>query len=181
MVEKHIAYVALLRGINVGGNHMVPMKRLAAHFEELGFTDVKTLLASGNVVFKTTKPFDSIRPLLESAFLRSFGFAIPSIVWPISDIVTLIKDQPFKKIKSAPSLRLYITFLSESTKSTLVIPYISPDGSFTILAKERKLIASVLDTAKAKTPQVMQVLEKNFGKNITTRNWNTVQKIAALG
>ncbi len=171
-------YVALLRGINVGGNKKVPMAELKKTLEKLGFKNVRTLLASGNVVFEAAS--DNTGELLKTittALEKKFKFSIPVILLPFSGIEKIIELEPFKKIKLTPETRLYVTFLSEKTKSKLPLPYHSPDDSFQILSMNDRAIFSVLDLSKTQTPDVMNILEKEFGKNITTRNWNTVEKI----
>lgn len=173
-VEK---YVALLRGINIGGHKKVPMKELKKALEKEGFLNVKTLLNSGNVVFEGEKePAFKIQEVLE----KTFGFSIDTIVLPFEKIEKIVDSDPFKKIAVTPQIRLYITFLPEKSKSTLAIPYLSDDQSFTIIEATDLAVFSVLDLDKSKTVEGMKILEKEFGKHITTRNYNTVVKIAAL-
>ena len=169
--------VALLRGINVGGNKKVPMKELKHLLEEQGFTEVKTLLNSGNVVFEGKKiSSGALSKLLED----HFGFAIPTIVRPFADIEKITRAEPFKKIKVTPKKRLYISFLSAKSTEEIKIPYVSADKSFKIIQVTDHAVFSVLDLAKNKTPSAMMILEKTFGKAITTRNYNTVVKLAGM-
>ena len=174
-------YIVLLRGINVGGHKKVPMADLKKLLEKTGFHNVNTLLASGNVVFESDE--ENNNKLLEkitSALEKKFGFSIPVVLRGFSDIEILIILDPFKSIKVTPKTRLYATFLSEKPKKKSLTGYTSPDKSFKIISAEKDTIFSVLDAAIAKTPEVMGVLEKEYGKNITTRNWNTVVKISKL-
>jgi uncharacterized protein (DUF1697 family) len=181
-------YVALLRGINVGGHKKVPMTDLKKFLEKAGFQNVRTLLASGNVVFSQRDGLpeseeENINKLLEkiSTILeKKFGFSIPVLLRKFSEIEDLIKLNPFKDIKVTPQIRLYATFLPEKLKKKTSVSYTSPDKSFKIISAEKDTIFSVLDLTKSKTPEAMGILEKEFGKNITTRNWNTVVKISKL-
>jgi uncharacterized protein (DUF1697 family) len=171
-------FVALLRGINVGGNKKVPMADLKTVFEKLGYKNVKTILASGNVIFEAPeKNTDKLAKTIGPAMEKKFKFPIPLLIRPASGIEKMLAKDPFKKIKVTQETRLYVTFLPEKTKSKLPIPYKSPDGSFEILRMEDDALFSHLDLTKTGTIEVMNVLEKEFGKNITTRNWNTVQKL----
>ena len=77
-------------------------------------------------------------------------------------------------------LRLYVTFLKESPKEEFPLPWKSQDGAFQMLEINDRMIFSILDVSVSKTTDAMNVLEKNFGKEITTRNWNTLLKIVAL-
>ncbi len=176
--------VALLRGINVGGNKKVPMADLKKALEKAGCKNVKTLLASGNVVLEAKEKGAALRKKLEALLEKTFGFEIPTIVRTMDDVQALVKRAPFTKIAVTENTRLYVTFLGESPKpkGTISIPYRAPTGDFEILATTKTEVISVLTLKPGvTTPKVMEVLEKEFGKDVTTRNWNTVEKIAALG
>lgn len=174
-------YAAFLRGINVGGpGRTVKMEPLRKAFEDCGYENVKTLLASGNVVFET-KEVDqkSLRANIEAGLKRVFGIEISVILRSVKEMRALVKENPFKNVKVTPKTRLYITFLSEPAKSNLKTPYKSLKGDYKILDVTKGHIVSVLDlSAGSGTVQAMDILEKEFGTNITTRNWNTVQKVA---
>lgn len=175
-------YVALLRGINVGGNKKVPMAVLKKSLEKLGCNSVTTLLASGNVVFDAADTDKKVLiAKLEEHLEKTFGFTIPVILRTFDELVKLKKSDPFKGIKVTPETRLYVTFLGEARKSTLKIPYKDPVENYRILSVVDGDVCSVLVLdPKMKTVDAMKILEKEFGKNITTRNWNTVEKILAL-
>ncbi|TNE70941.1 DUF1697 domain-containing protein [bacterium] len=174
-------YVAWLRGINVGGHHKVPMKDLKSLLEKLGFSDVKTLLNSGNVVFKSEISNEKeLENVLENEFKIYFGFPISTIVCPKEQIQNLISLNPFANIKLTPDLRFYISFLKELPTIKLEFPWISDDKSFQIIVVISKMIVSYLDVSVSKTTKGMESMEKMYGKQITTRNWNTIEKIAAL-
>ncbi len=171
-------YVAFLRGINVGGNKKVPMVKLKRTFENLGFENVRTLLASGNVIFEGKRAnLASLVKKISATLGEAFGFTIPVILLDTSEIKKMIESNPFKKIEITSQKRFYVTFLSAEPQSKLKIPYINTDNSFSILSIEGNAVFSVLDLAKTGTPEAMGILEKEFGKNITTRNWNTIIKI----
>lgn len=173
-------YVALLRGINVGGNNKISMAALKITLEKIGLKNTTTLLASGNVVFESEiKNSGKLISKISEALEKKFHFPIPVLLRPFSEIEKLIALDPFKGIKVTPQIRLYVTFLSQKPKSTAV-SYISSDTSFRIISTTKNAVFSVLDLSKAKTPEAMGVLEKIFGKNVTTRNWNTIIKIAKL-
>jgi uncharacterized protein (DUF1697 family) len=170
-------YVALLRGINVGGHKKVPMKELKEILEKQGFRNVKTLLASGNVVFES--PEENTREI-PAILEKAFGFTIPTIIVPFRLIEEIVLSEPFKTVTVTQKTRLYVTFLNEDTVSKLPIPFQTADHSFRILELRGKVIFSVLDLEKTGTIDGMNILEKEFGKNLTTRNINTVEKISKL-
>jgi uncharacterized protein (DUF1697 family) len=177
-----IKFVALLRGINVGGHKKVKMEDLRRLFESFGFKNVKTYIASGNVLFETEETdIPNLRKKIEKKLMQAFGFKVAVILRTIPEIKELIILNPFKNIKVDENVRLYVTFLAEKPKSGLKLPYESPGKDFRILQKTNGEIFSVLYVLPtARTVDLMTLIEKEFGKVSTTRNWNTVQKIAAI-
>jgi uncharacterized protein (DUF1697 family) len=172
-------FVALLRGINVGGNKMVKMDDLKKWFAALGFKNVKTILASGNVLFESADDDEEALAKKIAAKLKAeSGHDVGIQVRSIEEIQKLADRNPFKKIKVTPETRLYITFLPEKPKSKLKIPYVSPEKDFKIIEVTNREICSVVDLNLGRgTVEAMGILEKEFGKNITTRNWNTIGKM----
>jgi len=171
-------YIALLRGINVG-HHKVPMTDLRGEMEAMGFTGIVTLLNSGNVIFsgKDMEPSEmenQIAVRLEGAF----GFPIPVLVRTGEEIMQLVKAQPFRDIPVTGTTRLYVTFLKQAPEDAITVARTSDDRSFRILGVTDRSVCSVLDLAISATPHAMEILERLFGRDITTRNWNTVEKIA---
>ena len=170
-----IRYVALLRGINVGGK-TIKMDDLKKLFVSLGFTHVTTVLASGNVLFEAGNVSSQ---KIEAKLREAFSSKTSVILRTYAAVEELLASRPFDGIPMAPQTRLYITFLQNKSGYSLKIPYESPEGDFRILKVTDCEVFSVLDLSKGKgTTQAMEILEKEFGKEITTRNWNTVVKIA---
>jgi uncharacterized protein (DUF1697 family) len=173
--------IAFLRGINVGGHHKVPMASLREVLNELNCKNVKTLLNSGNIVFDTSeKDIQSFEDKIENLLTKSFGFPIPVILKKKTEILQLVDKNPFKNVIVSKDTRLYVSFLKHYPESTLALPYTSKDNAFRILSLENKTIISILDLSVSKTIKAMDDLEKHFGKQITTRNWNTIEKIVQV-
>jgi uncharacterized protein (DUF1697 family) len=172
-------YIAFLRGINVGGQKTIKMEELKKTFEAMGFANVKTLLASGNVLFDA--PMTSKNTLateIEETLEKTFGHEIGVLIRTIESLQKLADDNPFADVKVTPQTRLYVTFLSENSKSDLTIPYKSPDGNFRILQASSGEVCSVLTLSpNTRTVDLMSILEKEYGKRVTTRNWNTIERI----
>ena len=174
-----ISYVAFLRGINVGGNKTISMARLREAFESLGLHNVKTLLASGNVLFETgATGARALTQTIEQKISKTFGLEVSVILRTRRQLEQLAAANPFRGIPVTPRTRLFVTFLSEKPGTGLKIPYESPDKSFRILRLADRDVCSVLNLGPqgAKNLRQMDILEKEFGKKITTRNWNTVRK-----
>lgn len=172
-------YVAFLRGINVGGHKSVKMDELKKTFDSMEFKNVKTVLASGNVIFETPKTAtNTLSKKIAEKLRETFGFEIGVIIRTIEELHHISNSDPFKGIKVTPQTRLYITFLSEKSKSSLKIPYESLDKNYKILKLSANEICSVLTiTPISKTVGLMDILEKEFGKKVTTRNWNTIIRL----
>src|SRR5690349_7819174 len=136
-------YVALLRGINVGGK-MVAMSKLKAALEELGITDVKTLLNSGNVIFDTNTSKELLRSKIEKHLEKTFGFHIYVLIRTMSDIKKIIDSKPFEKVPVTPQTRLYVTFLSDKPTTKIEIPYETPEKDFKIISMSDTVVCSVI-------------------------------------
>jgi len=173
-----ITLTGFLRGINVGGHHKVPMAELRDRLREVGCSNVRTLLNSGNFVCETSQTnIQDLESRIQDYISNSFGFPIPVILKTKQEISDLVDDDPFININAHKDIRLYVSFLKDSPTLDITFPYVSADNSFNIISIRDKTTLSVLDLSTTKTPKGMDELEKLFGKNITTRNWNTIKKV----
>jgi uncharacterized protein (DUF1697 family) len=175
-------YVALLRGINVGGNKKVQMAELRALLERLGYANVKTLLNSGNAAWDADgDDIQAMRTAIEADIQATFGFSVSVIVLPRQQVENLVKREPFADVgEITDDMRLYVTFLPAPVPTSLSIPWHADTGDFTILSVSNSEVCSVLTLGNSRSVDAMTMLEKEFGKTVTTRNWNTVVKLAVL-
>lgn len=174
-------FIAFLRGINVGGHHKLPMADLKKVMEDLKFKQVKTILNSGNVIFKISMNSETeLENIISAKLQKRFGFEVPTHIINSLLLSDLIKNDPFRNVEITSDIRLYITFLKSMPETGIKLPYTSEDKSFDIIALQDKYLCSVLDLSKTKSVKGMDILEKIFGKNITTRNWNTLKRIEEL-
>lgn len=170
-----------LRGINVGGHHKVPMAELRNKLAAIGCENVRTILNTGNFVFETGQPdIQQLEDKIEDFLSQSFGFPIPVILRTRKEILDLMDENPFEAINVHKDIRRYVSFLKNTPETALTVPYFSVDKTYEIISVRDKIVLSVLDLSTTSTPKGMDDLEKLFGKNITTRNWNTVQKVASI-
>lgn len=175
-------FVAFLRGINSGSNPTLKMELLRKIFEDMGFNNVKTVLATGNVLFENHQPdAGSIEDVIEAGLAKRLGYKNSTVVKSSADIERLIKSNPFRSVEITPQTRLYITFVKDAPpKIDLELPYSDPIKGFTILGFDDETVRSVVDLKKGMTPDLMDFLDKKLGKRSTTRNWNTIQKIQSM-
>lgn len=176
-MKKNRKYAAFLRGINVGGHHKVPMAELRKEMVALGFAEVETLLNSGNVIFSTpATDVDSLEETIAARLEAAFGFPVPVLVKEGGELLQLQVSDPFRDIEVTDDTRLYVSFLKLHPQE-IALPWISEDESYRIISVENRIVCSVLNLSGMGTVKGMDSLEKIFGKNITTRNWNTIEKI----
>jgi uncharacterized protein (DUF1697 family) len=159
-------YVGLLRGINVGGHQTVAMSELRDHLIGEGFTDVRTLLQSGNVVFSSKK-----KPKIESVFGADF------IVRTADAWREIVARNPFPhEAKNDPGRLVVMTCNGTPDASALKIvgrEYAKSDG---------KQLYVVYPDGQGRSKLTNAVIERQLGLRCTARNWNTVMKIlAAIG
>lgn len=168
-----------MRGINVSGK-TVKMEALKKAFSELGFEEIQTLLASGNVVFLAAHNDEKLMTQQIEEKLRTvFGFEISLQVRPYEYIKELVMTDPFKRLDPNSHVKCFVTFLASNTKSTIVIPFLSPDKTFEIISMTKGELFHIVQL-EGKTTDAMEMIDKKFGKKVTTRNWNTIKKIAML-
>ena len=169
-------YVALLRGIGPANPNMHPQK-LREAFEKMGFTNVRTVIASGNVVFESrSKNASALETKIEAALPKLLGFRSTTIVRSAAEVDALLKKNPVKNRVHGAQHYILVTFLKEHSAKLRTFPR-TGDG-YTILGVYRRELCISIDREHARTPDVMLRLEKELGKAITSRTWNTVEKIA---
>jgi len=161
-------YVALLRGIGPANPNMHGSK-LKSVLEELGFQNIQTLISSGNVLFESdSKDIAAMEAMIEKAWPIKLGFNSTTIIRNQAQLQALVDLNPYKGAEHSRQSYLLVTFFKQPP-SGVKENYFSADGV--------NALCSVIDTTTAKTPDFMAKLEKSFGKDMTSRTWNTVQRI----
>lgn len=168
-------FIAFLRGINVGGHKLVPMVELRSLFLELGFSDARTVLQSGNVVFMTpsadTKK--SLETKLERAFTERFGFSSDFVVRSGSELSKAISANPFPaEAKKDPS-HLLVMFLREPVST-------SAFNGFQKTHTGPELVASSGRDFYIYYPAGIARSKLKIPFSGTARNWNTVLKLREM-
>ena len=173
-------YIALLRGINVGGKQ-VRMELLRASFEALGFKNVQTYIQSGNVVFNAAS--ESASPLIkkiERKLLDEFGFPVSLVLRSADELRAVAESNPFVHDKTVDQGRLHVTFLPEFVPAAAaeVLESLAGKGErFHVSGREIFLYCpNGYGTSKLANP----LIERKLRVTATTRNWKTVQTLVAM-
>ncbi len=167
-------YVALLRGINVGGR-IVKMVDLVALFESLGYSDITTVLQSGNVVFSSAKSEADLVAELEAALTERFDYPAKVQVRSISSVETAIECYPFDHDDEHQD---YIIFFENGLENELVNDAINLDATIEqIQAGERVLYWRVPKGMTLKSEFAQYLTKAKYKNHHTNRNLNTLQKI----
>ncbi|MHA6689465.1 DUF1697 domain-containing protein [Devosia sp. A449] len=174
-----IRHLALLRGVNLG-QRQVKSADLKAAFEAMGFANVKTILASGNVLFDAA-PAAVGQKAIEDALAASFGFPIGTVLRTQDEIRALLAADPFKGRKEDHDTKLYVTFLADKSAKTLPMPNaIAGDYEVVQLTNDEVFILA-FRMPNGRFGAGMEQIWKHFGNKRlwTSRNFNTVVKAAA--
>jgi uncharacterized protein (DUF1697 family) len=168
-------HVAFLRGVSPMNAKMADLRQC---FESAGFGQVKTVLASGNVVFDTPRAASpaTLQRKCEAAMAQALERGFVAIVRPVDFLERLIEADPFARFKLPRNAKRIVTFLREPTQTPLKLPIAS--GEARILAMDAGEIFTAY-VPQPGNPVFMNLIEKTFGKDLTTRTWETVKKCAA--
>jgi uncharacterized protein (DUF1697 family) len=155
-------YVALLRGIGPSNPNMHPQK-LKWCFEKLGFKNVKAVISSGNVVFESNlKNVPVLETKIEKALPKFLKFKSTTIIRSQEELQRLVDKDPFRGRKHNNKTYLVVTFLKNKPSKKL---------------KYDRVVCNIVNLTSERTPDIMTRMEKEFGKEITTRTWKTVERI----
>jgi uncharacterized protein (DUF1697 family) len=171
-------HLALLRGINVSGHNMMKMEALKTMMENIGFTNVRTYLQSGNVFVDTEEESASkIGFMIKQEIFKVFGHEVPVIVITKEDLKLCFKNNPYLKEKDVDTKKLYVAFVSLALKSEnindLKISQFKPDEAS--IDGNRIFIKYAVGGGKTRFDQ--KYIEKKLSVTATIRNWNTVTNL----
>ena len=174
------SHVALLRGINVGGKHRLPMQELREIFEESGCTDVRTYIQSGNVVFRCEHGMkDQIPTRIEAAIRERCGFEAPVVLRSAAEMEQIVANNPFVDAASDEKA-LHVMFLSERPSEVAVSsldPHRSTPDRFELVGGE---IFLYCPKGVARTKLTTQYFDSTLGTVSTARNWRTVRTLVEM-
>lgn len=170
-------YIALLRGINVGG-HTVKMDELRRLFEEMGLGNVRSYIQSGNVFFESEERDPSeLRAQIEQHLKSALGYAVPASLRTLPQLERVMALDPFRGIELEPHMRFSITFLAEPVETRLELPFRTPDGGFEAVGMTPTEVFVVWHLVDGRPGRSYDLIEKKLGVPGTVRFWHTTAKI----
>jgi uncharacterized protein (DUF1697 family) len=153
------------------------MPELKCCFETAGFTEVRTLLSSGNVVFSArAASADTLARRAEAAMQSALGRSFSTFVRPSLYLQDLIASDQFAQFELEPTAKRVVTFLRRAAAPDLALP-IERDGARILKLVANEVLSAYVPSANG--PVFMTLLERTFGKDITTRTIETVRRCAA--
>jgi len=167
-------YAAFLRGISPMNAKMPELKRC---FEKAGFTDVRTLLSSGNVVFHARPTAEAtLQRQAEAAMQQHLGRSFLTIVRSLDSLRAWLEADPYRRFRLAPGSKRVVTFLHQPGAPPPKLPIVFEDARI-LCVQDGEAFSAYIPGPRG--PVFMTLIEKTFGSAVTTRTWDTVRKTAA--
>ncbi|MEW7848362.1 DUF1697 domain-containing protein [Massilia aurea] len=171
-------YIALLRGVNVGRAKRIAMADLRKLVESLGYTGVRSLLNSGNIVFDAAVPPVNAAQAIEEAMILRLGVGARVFVFARQEVAEIIDDNPLLHLADDHA-RLFAFLLAGEPQRTLALALCGQNWAPEVVAIGRRAVyvwcpTGLLDSAAA------AALGKHLGNGATSRNWNTMTKLHGL-
>jgi uncharacterized protein (DUF1697 family) len=173
-------YAAFLRGVMPS---LVTMPALRAAYEAAGFTEVRTVLGSGNVVFSApAAPPERLARKADAAVEAALGRPFPAMIRPVAELEALVEADPFAGLRLPPAAKRVVSFLRERPRMKPKLP-VEQDGARLLALSNAgtELLGAYVPSPRG--PVFMVLIERTLGKDVTTRTWETVKKVvvAAAG
>lgn len=174
-------YLALLRGINVGGNNLIKMVDLKIRFEKMKFENVTTYIQSGNVVFTTkTTPTKTLETQIEQALLKQFSYSGCVVVITQKELREFVENAP-KNFGTKPEIFRYNSiFLKKPYTPKKAMAYIHAREGVDIATEGKIALYFSNLMARATQSYLSKIIQTPLYPYITIRNWNTTTKLLAL-
>ncbi|HDX9580373.1 TPA: DUF1697 domain-containing protein [Bacillus pseudomycoides] len=171
-------FIALLRGINVSGHNKIKMAELRSTLETLGLSQVQTYIQTGNVLFKSDESKEQLRLRIEDAIRNNFGISIIVILRTADELERIVANCPYADVSLAEGESIHVSILAEPPPQKIVDRLANSESNndeYHINGLEIYFLfrQSILNSKLANNMQ-------SLGNIATTRNWNTINKVAAL-
>jgi uncharacterized protein (DUF1697 family) len=171
-------YIALLRGINVSGQKLIKMAELREYLAELNYTNIKTYIQSGNIVFDTdNNSCETLETEIHNKIKEKYGFEVPTLVKSPDEFNEAVKRNPFAE---EDPKRVYITFLSHTPELTKVESLKEVDYSPEKYVIDSKVVYFYSPDGYGKAKMNNNFFENKLKVDATTRNWKTVNVLIEM-
>ena len=171
-------YGAFLRGINVGKHKRVRMEDLRSAFSLLGFSRVETYIQSGNVFFDTPeKNLPQMTAVIQEALQKLIGGEVPVFIRSLVALNEILRQDPFRVVKSSDESKRFICFLSHEIKDKIRLPLFSPNKDVEIIAIRGADLFGLIHPYKGRSGYPGNFIEAALDVRMTTRFWETLQKM----
>ncbi len=180
LILPMMTYLALLRGINVGGKTKVAMTELKQVFERLGFEGVQTYINSGNVIFVSDEQsLSKLTGRIEAAIERHFGFPVKVIVRSAKEIEKLVNSLPDQWVNDQ-TMKCDVMFLAPEIDNKAILKSIPFNPAIEDVVYYPGAVVWRIDRDKVRPGQVLKIIGSNMYKQMTVRNPNTVRALHKL-
>ncbi len=178
---KLIQYLALLRGINVGGKNVIKMADLKACFEEMGFSDATTYIQSGNVVFASSEKDNAIlTDKIEKALSKRFNYTSRLVTIAHSEMKKIIAGAPKGFGDEPEKYRYDVIFLKEPLTPDKAMEQVSVRNGVDQAYEGKYVLYFSRLISRASQSHLTKIIGLPMYQNMTIRNWNTTTKLLAL-
>lgn len=174
------SFIALLRGINVGGRNKIPMPELRSLCGSLGWEEIRTYIQSGNLIFKAGDPPAALEVELEQAIKHHFGLSIPVIIRPAGQWATYVAGNPYPQASEREPNLVMLAFSKAQPQAGAVdaLRARAEDGERIVQVGDALWIHYAGGSGRSKLSPTL--LDRLVGSPVTTRNWRTVLKLNEL-
>jgi uncharacterized protein (DUF1697 family) len=180
LMEK-IDYLALLRGINVGGNNIIKMNELYKLFESMNYTDIKTYIQSGNVMFKDSKKEKlNIRKIIEKTLFEKMGNEIKTLILTFREIESIYNNKPDGFAEEKATYKYDVIFLIDPLTTKEMKTELSARHGVDEIYEGKNIFYIKRSIKKLSSSYLTKMIRTPMWQNITVRNWNTTEKLYEL-
>lgn len=176
-----MTFIALLRGINVGGKNTVRMADLTSLLQSLHFTNIRSYLQSGNFIFDHDRAGPSaVSRAIEQAISRKFGLDVKVIVRSAEKLRSLISGNPLLNRPKIDEEKLHVTFLKDAPQKPDISYFVRVKDARELVYLKGREVFLYCPNGYGRSKLTNQAFEKKLGVTATTRNWNTACALAEM-
>jgi uncharacterized protein (DUF1697 family) len=177
---KCVGYVALLRGINVGGKNLIKMADLRLCLAGEALQNVRTYIQSGNVLFESRLPVRDLSPMIEQAIESAFSYPGPVVVVSQKELGAVIEKCPPAFLADLGEYRRDVVFLKPPCRAQDVLPTVRLKGGVDQAFEGNSVLYFKRLISRASESYLPKVIANPAYKSMTVRNWNTTVKLHGL-